>query len=174
LTYAGPMRLAAIAGLAGVVMTGCGVSVHVSTGDHAIDIGKLRRAITTSILTDNHVRTMVTCPAHPPFDKGSRFTCVAHLAVGTYPVTVRVLDGDGHVHYGNSAPLEVLDSRIVERSIANTLLLQRHVRASVRCPSPVLERQGLGFTCTASVSGVDRPIDVTQTNATGHVEYHER
>jgi hypothetical protein len=170
------MRPCLVIALVAFALAGCGASVHISLGstETAIDLGKLRTKIAATILASHHIHTRVTCPAHPPFKKGSRFTCVAHLAVGAYPVAVNVLDNNGHVHYGNNTPLMVLDSAAVQSAIVKTILAQRHVRVTARCPSPILQGKGIDFTCTASHGAQHDLVDVTQTDGNGNVHFRAR
>jgi hypothetical protein len=146
----------------------CGGS---STSSPALDTTAVQRAIARSIGNQHHVRAHVRCPAGVPRRAGVTFTCSAHLQVGRYPVTVTETNGSGHVRYGNTAPLVILDTPKVESSIRQSVLAQRHLSATVTCPAEVLQQAGLSFTCTASVGHRGYPFVVTETNGRGHVRY---
>jgi hypothetical protein len=156
-----------VALLALAALAGCGSSASTAT----LDTVKLERAIAGSILTGHHVYTLVSCPAHVPQRQGHRFACTANLSVGSYPVYVTEVDGGGHVSYGDDAPLQTLDTRRVEQSIATSIDTQRGLRARVACPSEVLQQQGLAFTCTAMVGNRRYPFAVTESDGDGHVSY---
>jgi hypothetical protein len=153
--------------LALTALAGCGSNASTAT----LDTVKLERAIAGSILTGHHVYTLVSCPAHVPQRRGHRFACTANLSVGSYPVYVTEVDGDGRVSYGDDTPLSTLDTQRVEQSIAASIHTQRGLRAHVACPSEVLQQQGLAFTCTAAVSNRRYPFAVTESDGNGHVRY---
>ena len=111
------------------------------------------------------------CPTNVTRKAGQAFTCFATLDVGSYPVAVTEKDDAGHVRYGSAAPLVVLDVAQVERSIADSILAQRHLTSRVRCPAAVLQRTGLRFTCAATVAGRSYPFEVTEIDNAGHVRY---
>ncbi len=159
-----------VALLALAALAGCGSSASTAT----LDTVKLERAIAGSILTGHHVYTLVSCPAHVPQRQGHRFACTANLSVGSYPVYVTEVNADGHVSYGDDAPLSTLDTRRVEQSIAASIHTQRGLRARVACPSEVLQQRGLAFTCTAMVGNRRYPFAVTESDRDGHVRYAGR
>jgi hypothetical protein len=179
--YGGPMQTstnhhsgvsAAAATIVAALLTlaalaGCGASAGTAT----LDTVKLERAIAGSILTGHHVYTLVSCPAHVPQRQGQRFACTADLSVGSYPVYVTEVNAGGHVSYGDDAPLSTLDTQRVEQSIAASIHAQRGLRADVACPSEVLQRRGLAFTCTAAVGDKRYPFAVTESDGDGHVRY---
>ncbi len=151
--------------VAGAVLAGCGSS------SAKLDTVVVERAIANSILAERHVDATVGCPPRIPQQKGRVFTCTARLAVGAYPVSVTEIDGNGHVRYGNAAPLGVLDTARVARAITISIRTQRRLRAHVVCPSGVLQQKGLVFTCTATVHGRGYPFTVTEVDGNGHVQY---
>jgi hypothetical protein len=153
--------------LALAALAGCGSSASTAT----LDTVKLERAIAGSILTGHHVYTLVSCPTHVPQRQGHRFACSANLSVGSYPVYVTEVNGDGHVSYRDDAPLSTLDTQRVEQSIAASINTQRRLRARVACPSEVLQQRGLAFTCTAVVGNRRYPFAVTESDGDGHVRY---
>jgi hypothetical protein len=159
--------IVAVALLSLAALAGCGSSASTAT----LDTIKLERAIAGSILTGHHVYTLVSCPAGVPQRRGHRFACNANLGVGSYPVYVTEMDGDGHVSYGDDAPLSTLKTLRVEQSIAASIHTQRGLRALVACPSEVLQQRGLAFTCTAAVGNRRYQFAVTETDGNGHVRY---
>jgi hypothetical protein len=151
--------------LATVSLVGCGSSAT------TLDSARVERAIANSILRERNLYTMVTCPSKVPQQAGHVFTCTAHLDVGTYPIAVTETNGSGHVRYENQRPLVVLDTRQVQRAISASLLHQRRLRSTVRCPAEVLQQAGLKFTCSASVNGRAYPFVVSELDSAGHVRY---
>jgi hypothetical protein len=158
--------IVAAALLALAALAGCG-----SSATATLDTVKLERAIAGSILTGHHVYTLVSCPARVPQRRGHRFACTANLRVGSYPVYITEMDEDGHVSYGDDAPLSTLDTQRVEQSIAASIHTQRGLRARVACPSQVLQQRGLAFTCTAAVGNRRYPFAVTESDGNGNVRY---
>ena len=151
--------------LAAVWAWGCGGS------SPQLNTALLERAIAATILTQRHIHATVTCPENLPRKRGTAFTCLAHLAVGTYPVHVSETDSSGHVRYGSSAPLVILRIDRVQRAIERSILQQRRLRATVTCPSEVLQQAGIAFTCEAAVGGRRYPFSVTELDNGGHVRY---
>lgn len=150
---------------AGAAFAGCGTSTS------KLNTVTVERAIANSILTERHIHATVSCPPRIPQQKGRVFTCTARPAVGAYPVSVTEIDGNGHVRYGNPAPLSVLDTARVARAITISIRTQRRLRAHVVCPSGVLQQKGLVFTCTATVHSRGYPFTVTEVDGNGHVQY---
>lgn len=158
----------AAAALASASAIGCGGG---GTKDATVETSTVQHSIAASILTQRHVPTHVECPTKVPSVSGIGFTCVAKLEAGSYPVAVVVKDGDGHVRYGNQAPLVVLDVARVQRAIEQSILEQRKLVAAVTCPRYVLQQAGLRFVCTARVGEKSYPFAVEQTDGRGHVRY---
>jgi hypothetical protein len=73
---------------------------------------------------------------------------------------------------GKSAP--TLNTVTVERAVAASILAQRHLSATVSCPSKVPRKAGVVFTCTATLNVGTYPVSVTETNNSGHVEYQNQ
>lgn len=69
----------------------------------------------------------------------------------------------------------VLDTKRVELAIAQSIMAKRHLRAKVRCPSGVLQEQGLTFACIATTYSHRRPLKtvftVFQRDSRGNVYY---
>lgn len=154
--------LACLAG-AGVVACGSGASTFSANG--------LQGTIAHAILVQTGIHARVSCPPSVPRRVGARFTCVAHLQAGSYPLTATVTSTSGEVRYGNRAPLVILDIAKVQRAIARSIAAQRHLRATVRCPTEVLQQAGVTFTCEATAAGRTYPFEVVQTDSHGHVRY---
>jgi len=136
-----------------------------------LDTAPLERAIAATLLDRRQIHSTVTCPKEVPRKQGTVFTCVSHLAVGAYPVHVTETNSSGHVRYGSSSPLVILNIDLVQRAIERSILQQRRLRASVTCPSQVLQRAGITFTCEAAVGGRRYPFSVTEVDNGGHVHY---
>jgi hypothetical protein len=86
--------LIALAGAAVLAAAGCGNSSVVI--DHSV----VETAIETSVLKQQHVFTVVSCPKGVVASTGRRFTCTATLRSGTQvPVVVTARDDKGDVHY---------------------------------------------------------------------------
>jgi hypothetical protein len=149
-------------------LAGCGSSAT------TLDSVRVERAIADSILHERNLYATVACPSKVPQQAGHKFTCTAHLDVGTYPIAVTETNGSGHVRYENQRPLVVLDTAHVRRAIRASILHQRRLRSTVRCPAEVLQQAGLSFTCTASVNGRSYPVTVSELDSAGHVRYVAR
>ena len=155
---------ATAAGVLVALLSGCGNSTTLNTST-------VQRAIAASILAQRHAHTTVACPSNVPRRAGVVFTCTAKLQVGRYPVTVKQLNNLGYVSYHNQVPLVLLDTPRVENSIAHSIATQRHLHATVTCPTEVRQQTGIAFRCTARVNGVRYPFDVTQVDDRGNVRY---
>jgi len=70
---------------------------------------------------------------------------------------------------GSSSAVK-LDNAALERSIAESILTQRHVYTLVSCPAEP-QREGITFTCKAMLTVGTYPITVTETDGSGHVRY---
>lgn len=69
-----------------------------------------------------------------------------------------------------SAPV-ILNTDKVERSIEASILSQRRLASTVRCPVNIVQKSGVVFRCVATVRGRNFQVVVTQTDAKGHVVY---
>lgn len=167
-----PRPLRAFATAAAVLLASIGASACGSSAKR-LDGEKVERAIATSVLRERGLYTTVACPSKIPQLAGHTFTCTARLKVGAYPVSVTEVDGAGHVRYQDRRPLVVLDIAKVEHAIEASVLHQRRVRATVSCPSEVLQQAGVAFRCTAAVDGGARsyPFVVTEVDDAGHLRY---
>ena len=138
------LRRATMLASATLGLAACG-----SQGQRTLLTANVARAIAATIERQFGIATTVTCPAHPPEQSGYRFACIARLAVGAYTIAVLETNSHGKVSYTGAGPLRALDIVSVEHAIAAAMRHLRRAPASVHCPSPVLERSGLAFTCTA-------------------------
>jgi hypothetical protein len=68
----------------------------------------------------------------------------------------------------------ILNTQKVERAIARSALSQRRVHASVSCPSGVYQKQGITFSCIATVGQSRTQFVVTQLDGSGDVHYVAR
>jgi hypothetical protein len=164
------LRGARLYGLATValiapVCSGCGKSAP------KLNTVTVERAVAASILTQHHLYTTVHCPPDVTRQTGVAFTCTASLNVGTYPVLVTETSDSGRVRYQNNAPLVALDIASVERAIKQSIQSQRHLEATVVCPTEVIQKAGTIFTCTAALDGRQYPFEVTEVDGDGHVRY---
>jgi hypothetical protein len=75
--------------------------------------------------------------------------------------------GSGH----SSTTATTVSPERVEAAIAASVHHQRHVDASVTCPTGVPLRAQVKFYCVAQVHSQLTPFHVTETGASGHVTY---
>jgi hypothetical protein len=160
-------RLVAAVALVALVAAACGSSTPTGT----LPVAGIQSSIERSILKERSVKTTVVCPTGVPRKSGYKFTCVAKLDVGTYPVTVVEVNTRGGVRYSNSTPLRVLDIRSVELAIQRAIRRERHRAAVVTCPAEVLQQKGLKFTCSAKTKGGVGIFTVTETDNDAHVSF---
>jgi Domain of unknown function (DUF4333) len=146
-------------------LSGCG------TSKPALNTVTDERAIAASLLAQHHLYATVRCPPRVPRKAGTVFTCTASLNVGTFPVTVTERNSAGHVSYQDRGPLVALDIAKVAQAIKQSIGSQRHLDATVTCPAEVIQKAGIIFTCTATISGKPYPFEVTETDNEGHVRY---
>lgn len=151
----------------GLATVGCG------SGTSMLDTVRVEHSIAAAIFSEHHIDVPVSCPARIPLERGRGFECQAKLEVGTYPVRAEEVNSGGRVRYASRTPLVILNIAAVKRAIARSILSQRQAQASVTCPTQVLQKQGLFFTCSASVSGRTHVFDVTVVDDNGHVRYIE-
>lgn len=64
-----------------------------------LNIAKVQRAIQTSILSQRHLNSTVSCPAQVLQQAGIAFTCTATVNGKGYPFAVGEDNSHGHVHY---------------------------------------------------------------------------
>lgn len=68
----------------------------------------------------------------------------------------------------------ILDTEKIERAIEHSSLTQRGQLAGVSCPSGVLQKKGLAFSCTAVVRRARTRFVIEQLDSSGHVRYEGR
>jgi len=151
-------------------MASLGLAACGSQAPATLRTANVARAIAAMIDRQFGIATAVTCPADPPEQSGYRFACTARLAVGAYIVAVVETNGHGAVSFTGRGTLRALDSASIERAIAAAMRHGRRSAASVHCPSPVLQRSGLAFTCIARTrAGTIVRFTVTQDDGNGRV-----
>jgi len=131
---------------------------------------RLEARITQSIRRKYGVTVTVACPGRVPVKARYRFTCVARLAVGTYPLHVVETDARGTMYFFNHRPLRVLNSAKVAAAIEHAVRMQRQLTVRVTCPSPILEQAGLVFRCVARGGGARTVFKVTEQRG-GYVRF---
>lgn len=67
-----------------------------------------------------------------------------------------------------------LDSAKIEHSIAQSILKEHGLHATVICPSGMGVQKGQSFTCAAHLDVGAYFVTVTETNSSGHVRYSGR
>lgn len=147
------------------LLAGCG------SGTPMLNSFDVERGIAQSVLVQRHVHTIVSCPPRVPRQQGVTFTCTVSLQAGRYSVLVVESDAHGHVRWATSAPLVILNTVRVERSIADSVKAQRGLDSRVKCPTQVLQKSGVVFTCQATVAARQYPFKVTEVDGRGHVRY---
>ncbi len=170
MSLAAASRCACLFGLSAAVLLGSSLSGCGKSGP-TLNTVPVEHAIAASILTQHHLNAVVSCPSNTPRKAGFTFTCTAKLDVGTYPISVTETNGSGHVRYRDHEPLVALDIAKVEQSIRESISSQRRLSSTVACPTEVLQKAGIVFTCTATVSGRGYPFAVTEVDGDGHVRY---
>ena len=158
-------------GVAALLASACGSSNTTTTTAAILDTTPVAQAIERSIVKEHGVQTVVHCPSNVPKKAAYRFTCVAALDAGSYPVNVLELNARGGVSYSNSAPLRTFDTRGTEIAIKTAIRRQRHLSSTITCPKTVLEQTGQTFTCTAKTTKGITPFDVTEINDRGGVRF---
>jgi Domain of unknown function (DUF4333) len=64
-----------------------------------------------------------------------------------------------------------VDHAAVERAIAHTILVQRHIPVAVSCPSGMPSKTDVHFVCLAKLDVGTYPVPVAVTNDAGRVAY---
>jgi hypothetical protein len=80
---------------AGVLVAGCGGSSSVVI----LNTERVERAIVQSIRAQRGLAANVSCPSGVHQGKGLDFICTATVRQRSYPVSVKQVDGKGHVTY---------------------------------------------------------------------------
>jgi hypothetical protein len=168
--YSCHLRRTRMFGLATVVLVapslaGCGKSAP------TMSTLTVEHAVAGSILAQHHLNATVHCPSKVPRKAGYAFICTASLNVGTYPVSVIETNSKGHVEYQNQEPLATLNITKVEQAIKQSISSQRHLDSTVTCPTEVIQKKEIVFTCTAVARGKSYPFEVTEVDDEGHVRY---
>jgi hypothetical protein len=163
--------LSAVVLCAALAAAACGGSSAPKTAGPTVKVAVIQAAIKQSIARQHGIETVVTCPASVPKKAGYRFTCQAALDVGSYPVNVLELNSSGGVSYSNKTPLNILNSQRVAKAIKLAVQQKRHLKASVSCPSLILQAKGLQFRCAATTKKGTGTFLVTETDRKGNVSF---
>jgi uncharacterized protein DUF4333 len=70
-----------------------------------------------------------------------------------------------------AAPPKILNTERIERAIEQATLAQRDKRINVSCPSGVVQKKGVVFTCSAVYNGGGGQFVVTELDGAGAVHY---
>lgn len=101
-----------------------------------------------------------------PGPKRARLAGAAIVALALGPFLVAC--GSGSSNTGS----EFLSTKQTRLAIEESILTQRHIRASVVCPTEVVREKGVTFQCVAtSPNGTKTVFHVVEANARGYVEY---
>jgi len=106
--------------------------------------------------------------------RGGAFVALAALAGAA------LLSACGSSSSSSSTTKTNLDTAKIAVSIEQSILKQRHIHATVSCPTPIPQEVGKTFTCvarsTSTVNGksttVTTPFTVTVQSTKGYVTYH--
>jgi hypothetical protein len=133
---------------AALLLASCG-----SGGGAEMHTESVAKTIGRALTRQRGVAAEVTCPKTVPRRPGFRFACTAHLEVGDYPVEAVVTTSRGAVRYTGLGPLRVLDTARVAHAIEASVRTQRHLSGRASCPSQVLQRKGIQFSCAVTLTG---------------------
>ncbi len=92
---------------------------------------------------------------------------VWHSCVGGFALATALAVGA----CGSTSTAPILNTERIERAIEQATLTQRNKRVNVSCPSGVLQKKGVVFTCTAAYKGGSGSFIVTETDGAGRVHY---
>lgn len=70
-----------------------------------------------------------------------------------------------------SSSTPTLNTGVIQRAIAGSILAQHHLQTTVVCPSHISRKAGVRFVCSADLNVGSYPVAVTVTNNQGHVVY---
>ena len=123
-------------------------------------------ASTTADPTDPGQGTTTLRPSAPPGHRLGRTVAVGLIVAASLTV----------VACGNTETktATILNTEKVERAIEHSVSVQRGKTATVSCPSGVLQKKGLVFSCTALVKKASSQFVVTQQDGAGRVRYVAR
>jgi hypothetical protein len=107
------------------------------------------------------------CGRRPP---GSGRTRTGAAAVASMLLLTFALAACGSKSSTTSS--EFLNTGQTKGAIEESILTQRHIHATVVCPSEVVREKGAKFDCVATTpNGARTVFHVTEANARGYVEY---
>jgi hypothetical protein len=154
------------------VLTGCG-----SSKPATLNPTRIEQAIATSIRAQRDVAAAVSCPSGIPVVPDRQFRCVAEVGAHNTPFLVTEGTKLGHVTFAGLPPTAtpLIDGSRVAAGIERSLLTQRHLGSTVRCPSDIPLQRGLTFVCIAKTpSGATTDFVVQQRDDRGDVSYRAR
>jgi hypothetical protein len=99
-------------------------------------------------------------------------------AVGLASATLVSACGSSTTTSSSGGTGKKLDMARVAAAIEESILLKRHLRSTVTCPSGIEQKAGNDFTCYATgtigkkKTPYRTPFQVTQVNNNGYVTYH--
>jgi hypothetical protein len=137
-----------------------------------IDDSKVEKTISTSIADQVGAKVdSVDCPKDITAKKGGTFTCDVSGADGsTGNAVVKMTDADGRFEVS----ARFIHVRDLEKRIVNNLAQQVSADAadiSITCPEIIVGKKGDTFRCEGTGEGEPIKLDVTQTDAGGHVHF---
>jgi hypothetical protein len=153
----------------GCILAGCG-----SSSPATLNPGRVEQAIATSILAQRHVTAAVSCPSGVPVVPHRQFRCVAEVGSQNTPFLVTEGTKLGDVAFVGISPAAgpLIDRGRVASAIQRSILVERHLRLTVRCPSDIPQQRGLSFVCIAKTpSGAATDFVVQQKDDRGDVTY---
>jgi hypothetical protein len=97
--------------------------------------------------------------------RSSRGRLVSRGALGTAALlaAAALISACGSSSSSTTAPKTDLDTTRVARSIAQSILTERHLRAKVVCPAVVVQEVGKTFECLATTANPKHPTVTTKT-----------
>lgn len=154
------------------MLAGCG-----SSSPATLNPSRIEQAIAKAILAQRHVTATVSCPSGIQVAPHRQFRCVAE--VGSHNTAFLVTEGStsGHVTFIGVPPTasQLIDGGRVASAIERSILTQRHLRSTVRCPLDIPLQRGLAFVCIATTpSGATTDFIVQQRDDRGDVTYRAR
>ena len=120
----------------------------------------------TAVPTQDDQFTTMLRPPRPPGRRLGR-TAAAGLLVAASLTVVACGKSE-------TTTATILNTEKVERAIERSVDVQRGKTATVSCPSGVLQKKGLVFSCTALVKKDSTRFVVTQQDGAGQVRYVAR
>lgn len=125
-----------------------------------------------------HITTPMPRPGVAPVVRVRRGASVAVTAIACAALLSACGSSKSSTSTTSSTGVTDLNTTRVARSIAQSILAQRHLRAKVVCPVTVVQEAGKTFECVATTRStkkpyplVNTPFVVTVENSKGYVTY---